>query len=83
MFSSLFCLREYNLCLPRKEVEEVDSLRDEWIKLMELAEKVFLWHSFKTCFSLQFLLLSKSVFALKKALWASQLQNFMGPVQFI
>lgn len=32
--------REYNLCLPRREVEEVDNLRDEWIKLMELAEKV-------------------------------------------
>lgn len=35
------CLdREYNLYLPRREVEEVDNLRDEWIKLMELAEKV-------------------------------------------
>ncbi|XP_048577711.1 dynein axonemal heavy chain 8 isoform X3 [Nematostella vectensis] len=33
-------LREYKLNLPRKEVEEVDSLRDEWVKLMELAEKV-------------------------------------------
>lgn len=32
--------REYNLCLPRREVEEVDNLRDEWIKLMELAERV-------------------------------------------
>ena len=37
--------REYNLCLPRREVEEVDSLRDEWIALMELAEKVCFWHS--------------------------------------
>ena len=35
----LLC-REYNLCLPRREVEEVDNLRDEWIKLMELAERV-------------------------------------------
>lgn len=49
MNSSFFCPREYNLCLPRKEVEEVDSLRDEWIKLMELAEKVCLWYSFKSC----------------------------------
>ena len=56
------------MCLPRKEVEEVDSLRDEWIKLMELAEKVCLWHSFKSCLSLHFILLSTSVFALKKAL---------------
>ena len=30
-------------------MEEVDSLRDEWIKLMELAEKVRLCHSFKSC----------------------------------
>ena len=36
----VFLDREYNLCLPRREVEEVDNLRDEWIKLMELAEKV-------------------------------------------
>lgn len=33
-------LRDYNLYLPRKEVEEVDNLRDEWVKLMTLAEKV-------------------------------------------
>ncbi|XP_068697910.1 dynein axonemal heavy chain 8-like [Montipora foliosa] len=33
-------LREYKLCLPRREVEEVDNLRDEWVKLMALAEKV-------------------------------------------
>ena len=32
--------REYKLCLPRREVEEVDNLRDEWVKLMALAEKV-------------------------------------------
>lgn len=32
--------REYKLILPRKEVEEVDNLRDEWVKLIELAEKV-------------------------------------------
>lgn len=40
MNSFLCSSREYNLCLPRREVEEVDNLRDEWIKLMELAEKV-------------------------------------------
>ena len=40
----LFC-REYNLYLPRKEVEEVDNLRDEWVKLITLAEKVSeLWN---------------------------------------
>lgn len=33
-------LREYNLCLPRIEVQEVDNLRDEWVKLIKLAEKV-------------------------------------------
>lgn len=37
--------RNYNLSLPRREVEEVDSLRDEWVKLIELAEKVKGWSS--------------------------------------
>lgn len=34
------CSREYKLNLPRKEVEEVDNLREEWTKLIELAEAV-------------------------------------------
>ena len=33
-------LREFELRLPRKEVEEVDALRENWTELMELAEQV-------------------------------------------
>lgn len=33
-------LREFELRLPRKEVEEVDALRENWFELMELAEQV-------------------------------------------
>ena len=33
-------LREFELRLPRTEVEEVDALRDNWFELMELAEQV-------------------------------------------
>ncbi|XP_052089132.1 uncharacterized protein LOC127725852 isoform X10 [Mytilus californianus] len=33
-------LREFELRLPRNEVEEVDQLRDKWQELMELAEEV-------------------------------------------
>ncbi|XP_041355189.1 dynein gamma chain, flagellar outer arm-like isoform X3 [Gigantopelta aegis] len=33
-------LREFELRLPRNEVEEVDQLRDKWVELMELAEEV-------------------------------------------
>ncbi|XP_035829673.1 dynein heavy chain 5, axonemal isoform X2 [Aplysia californica] len=33
-------LREFELRLPRKEVEEVDSLREKWTELLELAEQV-------------------------------------------
>ncbi|GFN75495.1 dynein beta chain, ciliary [Plakobranchus ocellatus] len=33
-------LREFELRLPRQEVEEVDSLREKWAALMELAEQV-------------------------------------------
>ena len=32
--------REFELRLPRQEVEEVDSLREKWAELMELAEQV-------------------------------------------
>ena len=32
--------REYNPHLPRGEVQQVDSLREEWRSLTELAEKV-------------------------------------------
>ena len=33
-------LREFELRLPRAEVEEVDGLRESWFELMELAEQV-------------------------------------------
>ncbi|XP_055889444.1 dynein axonemal heavy chain 8-like isoform X3 [Biomphalaria glabrata] len=33
-------LREFELRLPRDEVEEVDSLRDKWAELLELADNV-------------------------------------------
>ncbi|KAL4232681.1 hypothetical protein ACF0H5_007369 [Mactra antiquata] len=33
-------LREFELRLPRQEVEEVDALRENWFELMELAEQV-------------------------------------------
>ena len=33
-------LREFELRLPRIEIEEVDSLRENWFELMELAEQV-------------------------------------------
>ena len=33
-------LREFELRLPRIEIEEVDSLRESWFELMELAEQV-------------------------------------------
>ena len=33
-------LREYDLRLPRSEVEAVDSLRDDWQALIELADHV-------------------------------------------
>ncbi|CAL1527205.1 unnamed protein product [Lymnaea stagnalis] len=33
-------LREFELRLPRDEVEEVDSLRDKWTELLELADSV-------------------------------------------
>ena len=33
-------LREFELRLPRIEIEEVDSLRESWFELMELAEEV-------------------------------------------
>jgi len=33
-------LREFELRLPRTEVEEVDGLRENWFDLMELAEQV-------------------------------------------
>lgn len=33
-------LREFELRLPRTEVEEVDALRENWFELMELAEQV-------------------------------------------
>ena len=33
-------LREFELRLPRAEVEEVDALRDNWCELMDLAEQV-------------------------------------------
>jgi hypothetical protein len=32
--------REYQLALPRKEVEEVNNLRDRWRALMDLADQV-------------------------------------------
>ncbi len=32
--------REYQLALPRKEVEEVNNLRDRWKNLMDLADQV-------------------------------------------
>ena len=35
-----YFLREFNPHLPRSEILEVDSLRDKWIALTELAEKV-------------------------------------------
>ena len=36
----LYSPREFELRLPRQEVEEVDSLREKWAALMELAEQV-------------------------------------------
>jgi len=36
----MFHFREYKLNLPRKEVQEVDNLRDEWVKVIDLAEEV-------------------------------------------
>jgi dynein heavy chain len=33
-------LREFELRLPRQEVEEVDALRENWTELMDLAEQV-------------------------------------------
>ncbi|XP_052708586.1 uncharacterized protein LOC128183562 isoform X10 [Crassostrea angulata] len=33
-------LREFELRLPRNEVEEVDQLRDKWVELMDLADQV-------------------------------------------
>ena len=33
-------LREFELRLPRQEVEEVDALRENWSDLMDLAEQV-------------------------------------------
>lgn len=35
-----FICREFELRLPRSEVEEVDQLRDNWQDLLELAEEV-------------------------------------------
>lgn len=35
-----FFHREFELRLPRNEVEEVDQLRDKWVELMELADQV-------------------------------------------
>jgi hypothetical protein len=32
--------RDYQLALPRKEVEEVNNLRDRWRNLMDLADQV-------------------------------------------
>lgn len=33
-------LRDFNLRLPRSEVQEADSLRDKWQELLDLAESV-------------------------------------------
>ena len=38
--SYLYFCREYQLALPRKEVEEVNNLRDRWKNLMDLADRV-------------------------------------------
>ena len=56
----LLC-REYNLCLPRREVEEVDNLRDEWIKLMELAERVSQCSKLKMNLNIYTLLINKYI----------------------
>ena len=56
----LLC-REYNLCLPRREVEEVDNLRDEWIKLMELAERVSQCSKLKMNLNMYTLLINKYI----------------------
>lgn len=36
----MLIIREFELRLPRIEVEEVDQLRDKWQELMELSEQV-------------------------------------------
>ena len=38
-----FSCRQYELNLPRKEVEEVNNLRERWSNLMALAEQVILY----------------------------------------
>ena len=44
MFSGLLicyvCFREFELRLPRSEVEEVDQLREHWQELLDLADNV-------------------------------------------
>lgn len=35
-----FLSREFELRLPREEVEEVDKLRDKWQELLDLADQV-------------------------------------------
>lgn len=37
---SIYFFREFELRLPRNEVEEVDQLRDKWVELMDLADQV-------------------------------------------
>lgn len=40
VYNTYYHYREFELRLPRNEVEEVDQLRDKWQELMELAEEV-------------------------------------------